>query len=253
MITNSLAARKGGTNPIKGILFSAVLSLLFTNVEAQVDTKVNQKKPAVTAPVTYMMPDGSLIAKDKIDSVDRSWNGALMLGHDAKDQAQGVIHIFRLSEENMKQIAAQNAKADSAVKVLVGKMAPEFQLTDIGGRQWSTVQLRGKVIVLNFWYTSCPPCNAEMPDLNELTKKYDPAKVVFLALTFNDAQKVKTYLESHEFAYHIIAGTKPTDQKYRISGWPTSLVVNKAGLITHAVNMKDDIKADLSAAIEADL
>jgi peroxiredoxin len=253
MITNSLASKKGGKNPIKSLLFTAALSLLFTSAEAQVDTNVKQEKPAVTPPATYMMPDGSLIAKEKIDSVDKSWNGALMLGHDVKDQAQGVVHIFRLSEENIKQIAAQNAKADSAVRVLVGKMAPDFQLTDIEGKKWSTAQLRGKVIVLNFWYTSCPPCNAEMPELNELTKRYDPAQVVFLGLTFNDAQKVKTYLKSHEFAYHIIAGTRPTDQQYRISGWPTSLVVNKAGLITHAVNIKDDIKADLSAAIDADL
>lgn len=231
---------------MKTYLFIAALSICTMSIKAQT-------KPSPEPVPTYMMPDGTFISKDKIDSVNKSWNGALMFEHEEKDKAQGVLHLVKLSDAAMKQIADQNAKADSVVKAMVGKPAPDFNLTDIHGKKWSLLELIDKVVVLNFWYTSCPPCLEEMPDLNEITKMYPPDKVVFLALTFNDAQKVQTFLKAHEFDYNILPGSKAVDQQYRVSGWPTSLVINKKGIITFAINISPDIKHDLSAAINANL
>jgi len=223
----------------------AVLSLCTIAVKAQ----STSSKPAPA----YMMPDGSFISKDKIDSVDRSWNGALFLAQEEKDKAQGVFHLIRLSDAEMKQMAQQNAHADSVVKAMVNKAAPDFNLTDMQGKKWSLAELRGKVVVLNFWYTSCPPCVAEMPQLNALAKGYSPDSVVFLALTFNEVQKVTTFLQKHEFGYTILPDSKEIDQQYKVSGWPTNLVINKEGIITFAVNSSSDIQHDLSAAINANL
>jgi peroxiredoxin len=238
--------KKFKQNQMKTYLFIAALSICTMGIKAQT-------KPSPVPTPTYMMPDGSFISKDKIDSVNKSWNGALMFEHEAKDQAQGVLHLVKLSDAAMKQIADQNAKADSVVKAMVGKPAPDFNLTDIHGKKWSLSDLIGKVVVLNFWYTSCPPCLAEMPDLNEITKMYSPDQVVFLALTFNDAGKVQTFLKAHEFAYNILPASKAVDQQYKVSGWPTSLVINKKGIITFAINISPDIKHDLPTAINANL
>jgi peroxiredoxin len=231
---------------MKTYLFIAVLSICSMVIKAQT-------MPGSTPVPTYMMPDGAFISKDKIDSVSKAWNGALTLEYEEKDKAQGILHLVKLSDAVLKQIADQNAKADSVVKAMVNKPAPDFNLTDIHGKKWSLLELRGKVVVLNFWYTSCPPCLGEMPDLNEITKMYRPDQVVFLALTFNDAGKVETFLKTHEFAYNILPNSKAVDQQYKVSGWPTSLVINKEGIIKFAINISIDIKHDLPVAINANL
>lgn len=226
--------------------FIAILSICTMRVKAQTQ--------AGSEPVpTYMMPDGTLISKDKIDSVRKAWGGALFIGHEESDKAKGVLHLVRLTDADMKQIDEKNAKDALIVRAMVNKPAPDFNLSDMHGRQWSLKALKGKVAVLNFWYTSCPPCLEEMPQLNEITKMYNPDKVVFLALTFNDAQKVQTFLETHEFSFTILPGSKSIDRQYKVSGWPTSLVINKKGIVTFATNISPDIKHDLSTAINADL
>ena len=238
------------SNSKKISLFIALLSICTIGAKAQV-TAAN--KDSVTPATTYMMPDGTFIPKDKIDSVDKAWNGALMIVQDEKDKAKGVLHLLRLSDSDMKQMAEHNAKVDLAAKEMFNKPAPDFTLSDMKGKKWSLADLRGKVVVLNFWYTSCPPCVEEMPKLNEITKLYNSNQVVFLALTFNDIPKVQTFLKTHEFNYNILPASKVVDQLYKIIGWPTSLVINKKGVITYAVNISPDIKYDLTNAINADL
>jgi peroxiredoxin len=248
---------------MKTCLFIAALSVCTIVVKAQnragsvAAQKTSSARPSadqqeIPAP-TYMMPDGTFITKDKIDSVRNAWNGALFIGHQESDKAQGVLHLVRLTDDNMKQIDEKNAKDELVVKAMVNKPAADFNLTDLHGRQWSLKSLRGKVVVVNFWYTACPPCLEEMPQLNEVTKMYTPDKVVFLALTFDDVQKVQAFIKIHEFSYTILPGSKAIDQQYKVSGWPTSLVINKKGIVTFATNISPDIKRDLSSAINADL
>jgi peroxiredoxin len=251
----NLQTLKFKKSKMKTYLFIAVLSICTMGAKAQTSAPKAQKDSLVSQapPTTYMMPDGTFITKDKIDSVSKAWNGALFLAHMESDNAKGVLHLIRLTENEMKQMDEKNAKDELVVKAMLNKPAPDFNLADLQGRQWSLKALKGKVVVLNFWYTSCPPCLEEMPQLNEITPMYATDKVVFLALTFNDAQKVQTFLKTHEFSYNILPASKETDQQYKISGWPTSLVINKKGIITFATNISPDIKHDLANAINADL
>jgi len=240
---------------MKIYFFILALSVCTIGVKAQsISNNAAAQKDSSAIPATrYMMPDGSFISKDKIDSVSKAWNGALWIAHMESDRAQGILHLVRLSDNDMKQMAEKNAKDELVVKAMINKQAPDFDLTDLQGKKWTLRELRGKVVVLNFWYTSCPPCLEEMPQLNELTKMYTADKVVFLALTFNDAQKVQSFLQSHQFDYTILPNSKPIDQQYKVSGWPTSLVINKKGTIMFATNISPDIKHDLLAAINANL
>ncbi len=254
MIAASFIGAQGGaaiilkTTQMRTYFFVMGLCLYAIGTSAQstdVDTVGRKFSP------TYILPDGRIIPKDKIDSVDKSWNGAAMIMQDENDKAKDVFHIIRLSDSEMKQLVAHNAKADSAVKAMFNKPAPDFDLTDLNGRKWSLAKLKGKVVVLNFWYTSCTPCIEEMPELNEIVKMYPSEKVVFLALTFNDAPKLKTFFKTHEFSYNILPDSKVVDQHYQISGWPTSLVIDKNGMIKFVKGTSSDIRHDLSAAIDS--
>src|ERR687893_223477 len=64
--------------------------------------------------------------------------------------------------------------------------APAFSLTSMDGKKFELASLRGKVVVINFWFTGCPPCIEEMPKLNELVEKFKDKDVVFIAPTWDN-------------------------------------------------------------------
>lgn len=82
--------------------------------------------------------------------------------------------------------------------------APAFSVTSLTGQKFELASLRGKVVVLNFWFTGCPPCIEEMPKLNDLVSKFKDKDVVFLAPTWDNEATLQAFLKDHAFKYHII-------------------------------------------------
>src|SRR3981081_2022265 len=70
---------------------------------------------------------------------------------------------------------------------------PEFTLKDLSGKTWTFAELRGKVVLVNFWATWCPPCRKEMPDLEAIYKKFLNKGLVILAISDEDRAKVASY------------------------------------------------------------
>ncbi len=85
--------------------------------------------------------------------------------------------------------------------------APAFNLTSLDGKKFELASLRGKIVVLNFWFTGCPPCLTEIPKLNELVEKFKHEDVVFIAPTLDEARVLTTFLKEHPFKYHIVANS----------------------------------------------
>ncbi|MDP9169877.1 MAG: TlpA family protein disulfide reductase, partial [Acidobacteriota bacterium] len=79
----------------------------------------------------------------------------------------------------------------------------DFTLTDLDGRDWHLSALRGKVVLVNFWATWCPPCRKEMPDLDELYTRFRSQGLVILAVSDEDAATVKTFLAGRKITYPI--------------------------------------------------
>jgi peroxiredoxin len=87
-----------------------------------------------------------------------------------------------------------------------GMPAPVFAVRDLAGENISASSLRGKVVVLNFWFIGCAACRAEMVHLNRLKEKFDgDDRVEFIAITADPASSVKSFLESNEFTYRQVA------------------------------------------------
>lgn len=83
--------------------------------------------------------------------------------------------------------------------------APLFTtpLTNIPGAQQNLSQYKGKIIVLNFWATWCPPCREEMPELSQLQLEYKNRNVVVLGIAEDELPLVKEYLQSSPVTYPI--------------------------------------------------
>ena len=113
--------------------------------------------------------------------------------------------------------------------------APAFTLTDLNGQTYSLAALRGKVVVLNFWFIKCAYCQEEMPALKQLTADYRAnPNVVFLSLARDDAAKLRQYVaEKGDFGFAILPMPKEVASRFAIGGYPTTIVIDQKGNYTY--------------------
>jgi peroxiredoxin len=116
----------------------------------------------------------------------------------------------------------------------------DFTLTDLEGRPWKLADLKGKVVLLNFWATWCPPCNRELPDLQALYEKYKDQGFVVLAVSDEEAGKVKPFIAKRKLTYPVLLdpGRKVNDL-FEIEGIPKSFVYDRDGkIVAEAIDMR---------------
>jgi len=135
------------------------------------------------------------------------------------------------------QFAAALAKLDADDQ---SRQRADFTLTDLQGKAWTLQALRGKVVLVNFWATWCDPCRREMPDLETLYRRFKNQGLVVLAISDDDAGKVKQLIVEKRFTYPVLLdpGRKVTDL-FRIEGIPKSFVYDRDGkLVAQAIDMR---------------
>ncbi len=116
---------------------------------------------------------------------------------------------------------------------LANNQAPDFTLKDIHGSSLSLSSLKGKVVLLNFWATWCPPCKAEMPSFNKLYKEMKPRGFEIIAVSNDNAIRyVKEYLSKNSFDFVILWDENQiVTKKYKIFTVPTTLLIDRNGVI----------------------
>jgi len=116
----------------------------------------------------------------------------------------------------------------------------DFTLTDLQGRAWRLSDLRGKVVLLNFWATWCPPCRKEMPDLESLYRRFKDQGLVILAISDEDAAKVRPFVTERGVSYPILLDPgRKVNTLFAIEGIPKSFVYNRDGkLVAEAIDMR---------------
>ncbi|MFT3823662.1 MAG: TlpA disulfide reductase family protein [Chitinophagaceae bacterium] len=230
---------------IKNYFFLIVLHISCISALSQVSS--NTTSPSKKT--VYLLPDGRVFEIDKLDSLNNAWGqGRVALSHSKEDDAKGIVHLVRITDEMLRKGKDIN---DSIQAAMINKPAPGFELADLRGKQWSLKKLRGKIVVLNFWFTTCTPCIREMPELNELVRKYDSSNVVFLGLTFNNAKQVSTFLKERNFSYTLLPGSQEIDKKYQVSSWPTSIVIDRNGIMKMMIHSDPKIREKLEAVINS--
>lgn len=130
---------------------------------------------------------------------------------------------------------------------LEGTIIDELNLEDINGLKFNLENLKGKVIVLNFWFTQCAPCVAEFPELNQLKQKYKSQPVVFFAITWNNIETINKFLLNHKLDFTIIPNGKLVIDKFKIPHYPYNIVINKNGEIEY---INDALVLNLSKKLE---
>ncbi|HEX6278610.1 MAG TPA: TlpA disulfide reductase family protein [Pyrinomonadaceae bacterium] len=115
-----------------------------------------------------------------------------------------------------------------------GMRAPEFAFKTLDGKMTSAADLRGKVVVLNFWFIGCHVCRALKPELNKFKAKFaDRDDVVFIAATADPASEVEQFLKKEPFDYLHAAGADAELKRFVFSGYPKNIVISKTGEIVY--------------------
>lgn len=121
------------------------------------------------------------------------------------------------------------------VGTLRGNIAPQFELETIDGKVISKEDLKGKKVFINFWATWCPPCRAEMPDMQSF---YEDEEVVVLAInlthTEDSLSTVKSFIEEGEFTFPVLVDPEgKIADMYKVSAYPTSYMLDSDGRIQY--------------------
>ncbi|SDD56171.1 Thiol-disulfide isomerase or thioredoxin [Dyadobacter soli] len=115
------------------------------------------------------------------------------------------------------------------------KSIPNLSFTTIDCKKFNDSNLRGKVLVINFWFKSCAPCVAEMPALNKLRNEFKGRDVVFIGFSTDAEHALKAdYLNSSKFLFNIVSNSGDVADKFYFDGFPTTYIVDQNGKVVKA-------------------
>ncbi|MFX3623673.1 MAG: peroxiredoxin family protein [Ectobacillus sp.] len=129
-----------------------------------------------------------------------------------------------------------NVASDVKIGTEIDEAAPNFRLRTLDGKEVSLSDYRGKTVILNFWATWCPPCRAEMPDMERLYKDINKKDVEILAVNATSSERsieaVKTFISDNRFTFPVLLDEEGSvNALYRITSIPTSYVLDPKGII----------------------
>jgi len=120
-------------------------------------------------------------------------------------------------------------------ETVVGKPAPELQVTDIQGNPVSLSNLKGKTVMLDFWTTWCPPCQNDSPAIEKLNQRYGGKDLMIIGISIDEDRETVEYLKKHPHGFPVVLSSENSlPRPYQIGVLPTYLVIGADGTLISA-------------------
>lgn len=165
---------------------------------------------------------------------------------DENKEIKALVLVKKSVEEmNLEEIANNESK----------ESVSDFNFKTLLGNEYSIKDLKGKITVLNFWFTSCKPCLMEIPELNEIVNHYKDAPIRFIAPSFENEEVLKDFLTKKSFEYEIGIQANSIIKYFDVSSYPTHIILDENGNIIFqtsglTANTIQDLKNNIDQALK---
>jgi peroxiredoxin len=149
--------------------------------------------------------------------------------------------VYKMTSGSFDQTKAEPPVTESSANQPViglqkGNLAPDFELVTTEGKHIKLSELRGKRLIVNMWATWCPPCKAEVPELERFYEEHHNEGIEILAVDLTDSEKrsadVATFIKDYKITYPVVLDERgEVAKKYQVTSIPTTYVINSKGII----------------------
>jgi peroxiredoxin len=150
-----------------------------------------------------------------------------------------LITVELLRPGTASPIASSTSSSSAPIGLQVGDAAPNFTLTSLNGKQVSLSDFRGKPVMLNFWYATCPGCLQEIPGMQRFYAAQQAAGKHFVILGVNsvdDAQTAQQFAQQSGLTYTLVLDqNQQVATLYNLTATPTSYFIDRHGIIRSMV------------------
>lgn len=194
--------------------------------------------------ITFKNNEGKILSREEAQELMK---GVFSIKQDVANGKKIITIIPSGNDER----ALRDEKMEAFKNSLINKPISTFQLTDLNNKIWDSNDVKGKIVVMNFWFTACKPCIQEMPHLNKLVEENKNNSIVFIAPAPENEIQVKKFLKKYSFDYNIIPSSLDYITALNIENFPTHLIIDKEGTIRQVfIGYADDIKDKLQVEID---
>ena len=221
------------------------------------------KKDSIHKTTRYFLEDGSAYNQKYADSIAKTKDG---YRYSTKFYRDTISNSFSyvLYKREKAEVKETNKDFNDYIKAdeknrkkLKKSVLDDLTLTDINGEVHTLETLKGKVIVIDFWYINCGACIKEMPDLNKLKAEFETEDVEWFGITYDPKDKVERFLERVKFDYTIVPDSKHLTDRFDIRFYPTTLIIDENRKIVYTGsffkhnNRLEEIKTELTKLVKA--
>lgn len=182
------------------------------------------QRPKMTDATVFLDEEGQAISKDEFSKRTKS-------GQFATGEAHSTGAVYTTLQ--LKRVGAPDKVRTQAMSAqrAFQTPAPAFSLTDIHGQAVSSAALKGKVVVLNFWYIKCGYCRLEMPELKRIAAAYKTnPNVVFLSFATDKPELLRQFIAKQgDFGFLVLPLSPELGRQFDVRAYPTVAVLDKAG------------------------
>jgi peroxiredoxin len=179
---------------------------------------------------TSTEPDEALVTNHSAMLTDLKYNTWYQLTLISRDKGGNEA---RLEIDLMTPSQPSTTPPVISVGPEVGKLAPDFTLPTLDGGELSLSQFHGKIVMINFWQSSCSNCKEEMPQLQAIYNKWPHDKLEILAVNIGEkAAFAQSFVETRGLTFPVLLDSdEAVSDIYQISRFPTTFFVNADGII----------------------
>jgi peroxiredoxin len=213
-------------------LLTAEIALLQQKyAQALAAIKAAQITAKETNPQSYLLEAQVWERVNDSERAESAYLEAARLGSDKAEKALQAMYTKKNGKTEGFADYLEKARLKSPALTANRKEAKAFKADSLDGKPYDLSALRGKVIVVNFWFIGCAPCRVEMPGLNQLVAEFKDKDVVFLAPALDSAEELRKFLKTTAFNYTIIADAEAIVNSYEVSAFPTHIIIDRNGQI----------------------